>query len=325
MGLFTTLTDADVAALAEGYALPVPLAMQPIAAGTVNSNFALRAGDARWFLRVNEGKQEADVAWEAQLLVALGERGVKSPAPLPTRTGSRYLQVAGKWLTLFPWLEGRHLEAPEVTPATARALGAALGDLHRRSAELPHEWRRPSMYEVPMLQRRFVGFAGSTDPHLAVPIAVIADELDVIAGHDGERRAATHGIIHGDLFRDNVLWRGGDVVALLDFEQASGGSLMYDLAVCLGDWCWPGGGAGGLDRELAGALLAGYRAAVPFGATDQRALLVELRVAAMRFTITRITDVYLAQIDNPAKDFRDYLARLVWLRRASIGDLVASS
>jgi len=70
---------------------------------------------------------------------------------------------------------------------------------------------------------------------------VIGAELAAAGAASAVREQASHGVIHGDLFRDNVLWRGGQVVAILDFEQASGGSLAYDLAVCLHDWCWDGG------------------------------------------------------------------------------------
>src|SRR5262245_64287269 len=107
-------------------------------------------------------------------------------------------------------------------------------------------------------------------------------------------------MIHGDLFRDNVMWEGGEVVAILDFEQASGGSLAYDLAVCINDWCWTDAPR----IELAAALLEGYRAVRPLPPPDRAALPIEVRFAAARFTITRVTDVYLARMKNPEKDFR---------------------
>ena len=125
-------------------------------------------------------------------------------------------------------------------------------------------------------------------------------------------------MIHGDLFRDNVLWDdGGRLVAILDFEQASGGSLAYDLAVCINDWCWDG--APRLD--LARAMIAGYTGERALTAADREALPIEVRRAAARFTITRITDVYLAKVANPDKDFRAFLARCDAWRGPALGEL----
>jgi homoserine kinase type II len=150
---------------------------------------------------------------------------------------------------------------------------------------------------------------------------VLRDELAVAGAAAPVRARATHGIIHGDLFRDNVLWSGGSSIsAILDFEQASGGSLAYDLAVCINDWCWTGAPR----IDLAAALLAGYQAVRPLSAADREALPTEIRAAATRFTITRITDVYLAKVDNPEKDFRAFLARVEAWRGQSLRELTDS-
>ena len=172
-----------------------------------------------------------------------------------------------------------------------------------RSARAPG--RRESIYDHAHLVRRFESIARVGDSALAHAIEVLATELEVAGSAAPIRTAATQGIIHGDLFRDNVLWDGGTISAILDFEQASGGSLAYDLAVCINDWCW----IGAPRIDLATALLAGYQAIRPLTAGDREALPYEIRAAAARFTITRITDVYLAEVENPEKDFRAFLAR----------------
>jgi homoserine kinase type II len=131
------------------------------------------------------------------------------------------------------------------------------------------------------------------------------------------RDAAGHGVIHQDLFRDNVLWNNGDLVAILDFEQASRGSFVYDLAVAINDWCW--------DRPvIARAMIDAYDRAHPLMEEDRAALPVELRAAAARFTVTRITDVHLRQVDNPDKDFRAFLARVEHWRGTGLGELFSA-
>ena len=137
----------------------------------------------------------------------------------------------------------------------------------------------------------------------------------MLAARAAEREQAPGGVIHGDLFRDNVLFDGGHLVALLDFEQASRGTWVYDLAVCLNAWCFDDGGDGNRPRvELvparARALLGGYQERRALVAAERGLLAVEARAAAARFTITRITDVYLPGVDLPGKDFRRYLCRL---------------
>jgi homoserine kinase type II len=320
VGTFTALAPAELVELAHTFGLGAPRELRPIAAGTINSNFELVADAGRYFVRINEGKSEADVAWEAQLVAALAERGVPTPPPTVTAAGRPYGPLEGKWVSVFPWRSGSHMASGEVTPQVASRFGVALAQLHVAGLALPESWRRSSIYDHGHLVARFARIAASGDPALERAIAVLATELDAAASERGTRHAATQGIIHGDLFRDNVLWDHGEITAILDFEQASGGSLAYDLAVCLNDWCWDGMPR----RNLATALLDGYRSVRALSDGDRAALPVEIRAAAARFTITRITDVYLAKVDNPDKDFRAFLARCDAWRGPALGELTAS-
>lgn len=316
MGLFTRLEGGELRDLAAGFALGAVRASRPIAAGTINSNFRVETERGAWFVRINEGKAEADVAWEAQLVAALAAGGVVTPPPVVAGDGRPYAPLGAKWVSVFPWRAGRHLTADEVTPEIAEAFGAALARLHLVGLDLAVS-RRRSIYDHDHLVARHAGFARSADPELAHAIPVLGEELAAASAAAAGRARATQGMIHGDLFRDNVLWDAGRLVAILDFEQASGGSLAYDLAVCLNDWCW----RDGLDIALAGALLAGYQRVRPLTPEDREAIFIEVRAAAARFTITRITDVYLARVDNPEKDFRAFLARCDAWRGPSLGQL----
>ena len=307
MALFTRLGQDELAEIAHAFALGEVQQARAIAAGTINSNFAVDTARGAWFVRINEGKSEVDVAWEAQLVAALAAGGVATPPPLPARDGRPYapLGSGGKFVSVFSWCAGHHLGPGEVTAELAAAFGAELARLHVAGLAQPAAWRRRSIYDHAHLVERFARFADSPDPALARAIAVIRHGLAAAEAASALRAQASHGVIHGDLFRDNVLWDGGRVVAILDFEQASGGSFAYDLAVCLNDWCWDGA----VRLDLAAALVAGYQRVRPLTTRDREALLIELPAAAVRFTITRITDVYLAKVDNPDKDFRAFLAR----------------
>jgi homoserine kinase type II len=322
VGVFTSLGEAELVALSDAFGIGVVRDFHPIAAGTINSNFEIATESGAYFLRINEGKAEADVAWEARLVTALAAAGVPTPAPVVALDGRPYAQVPSlrKWASLFPWRAGSHVAATDVTEKMAETFGGALAHLHRAGLELPTAWRRGSIYDHDHLVTRFDRFARIDDKALSKAVAVLREELAVAKAATPVRKAATHGIIHGDLFRDNVLWEGNEITAILDFEQASGGSLVYDLAVCINDWCWtiyP-------RLDLATALVTGYQHVRLLTDADRRALPIEIRAAAARFTLTRITDVYLARVDNPEKDFRAFLARVEAWRGPALGQLTAA-
>lgn len=309
MGRFTQLDDAEVRALAAGFGVGPVTGWREVVAGTINSNFELTTPAGRFFLRINEGKAEADVAYEADLVSALAARGV--PTPLPVRAGDRaYLRAGQRLASLFPWVDGHHRHLGEVRPADAGAVGAALARLHLAGLELGPEHHRDGIYTFAAICERFAGFRDHPDAALAPAVPVIADEIAWLQARAGERAAAPHGIIHGDLFRDNVLFDGTGAATLIDFEQASTGALVYDLAVCVNAWCY----VDDFDDALITALVGGYQAVRPLDARERALLWVEARAAAMRFTVTRITDVHLPGVDLPGKDFRRYLHRLQRLR-----------
>jgi homoserine kinase type II len=291
---FTPLDAARLETLSVRFGLGGVPAATPLWAGTINSNFRLETTRGPLFLRVNEGKTEADVAYEAELLLHLAARGVRTPQPLVADDGRGYAEIDGLLVTLFPWAPGAHHDPPG--PADCHALGAALAALHRAGAGFPR--RRASRYAFPRIVERVDAI---NDPPADVAAALVQIRAEIVALAD--YAPPDDGVIHGDLFPDNVLFDPAGA-CLLDFEQASDGSFAYDLAVCMLAWCWDGA----LDPARVAALRAGY------GPVDDGALVTAARVAALRFTVTRITDVALDPRASPeirrVKDYRDYLARL---------------
>jgi homoserine kinase type II len=291
MALLTRLDDAEVRQIVAPMVLESWQALPAL--GTVNSNYRVRASGRDWFLRVNEGKSERDVAAEVALLVKLGARGVPTPQPL----APGYVAWRDKFVTLFPWVEGR--EAAGL--ADAALAGEALAKIHAAGTdgELPR-----NHYTLDELERRLSTFAGDAR------FAEVAPQLALTLA-SARRRShfrGREGLIHQDLFPDNLLVLDGKLAAVLDFEQATRGPLVYDVAVALNAWCWDGER---IDEQASRALLAAY------GPLADRALLRdECRLAAARFTITRITDVFLRQdVDEDLrrrKDWRDYARRLAF-------------
>jgi homoserine kinase type II len=300
----TSLSAADVSAVAAAFALGEVVACDALATGTINSNFRLVTGRGPLFLRVNEGKTLAEVAYEADLVDHLAARGVPTPRPVAAASGRPFADVGGKLVTLFPWIEGHHTEAP--SPDETRAVGAALARVHLAGEDFPR--RRESRYAPALILERARALAARG--HLPVDVAAVLGEVIPALG---DLPPSRRGVIHGDLFPDNVLFASSGAL-LLDFEQASDGTLVYDLAVALLSWCWDGD----LRADLASAMRAGYEALVPL---DDGALFAACRFAALRFTVTRISDVELRPGASPElkrlKDYRDFYRR--WRRLEELG------
>jgi homoserine kinase type II len=315
MAQFRTLTADDVREILEAFGAPAYESHAPVAAGTINTNVRVSTTGGTLFLRINEGKTRDDVAREAAIVSHAAARGVPTPAPLRTRAGAAFADWRGELASIFPWVQGRTLTRADVTPAHAALVGRALAALHLSSDGYADH--RPGRYEPDEIRRRAHDVAGLERPELAGPVAVLGLALDELA-----RERATdlpQGIIHGDLFIDNVLFDNVLVesagteeprlAALLDFEQASWGRLAYDLAVTTLAF---GYGRGDFRADVVRALLGAYAAVRPPTDAERRAFGAELRFAACRFAVTRITDVHLKRdVGAPGgKDFNRYLARL---------------
>ena len=309
MAQFRSLTASDVREILNSFGL-APDAYRghaPIAAGTVNTNVRVETSAGLRFLRINEGKTEDDVAREAAIVAFVAARGVPTPAPARTTAGAPFAIWRGQFVSLFPWSPGRTLTRGDMTPDHARQAGAALAKLHRAGETFPDH--RPGRYEPDEIDRRLahISAAAGADPTLASAVATLQPELASLAR---ERRPDVPlGLIHGDLFIDNVLYDGAVLSSLLDFEQASWGRLVYDVAVTLLAFAF---GRDDFRPEVVRALLAGYVAERPPAAAEREAFGAELRFAACRFAVTRITDVYLKRTAGaaPGKDFGRYLLRL---------------
>jgi homoserine kinase type II len=312
MALLTPLAADDARAALDAWGLRLESIVPLPAHGTVNSNFRVRASGRDYFLRVNEGKRDEDVAAEAELVHRLREGGLPTPEVLRTRSGEWFTRAHGKPATLFPWTDGREAEPHPDRPETMRVVGRALALLHRAGARLQAASLPRNHYALDELERRLGSFAG--DARLAEIVPALTAELA-----RARKRSATafpSGLIHQDLFPDNLLVdASGALVAVLDLEQATYGRYVYDLAVAATSWCWDGRAH---PPAATDALIAAYEEVRALDADEKHALRDEMCLASARFTITRITDVFLPDGVDPdlrrRKDWRDFAARLRELR-----------
>jgi homoserine kinase type II len=320
MATFTPLPEEEARALLEAYDLGELRRVVPIPEGSVNSNFRLeteKAGErSAWFLRLFEEQGAEGAEYDAALLSHLAREGVPTPCPVVRADGGSVSFVFGdKPATLFPFVPGASTCQRAVDRARAHAVGRALAQVHVAGASFP--MRRQGRFRLEDLHARMPRIAAAEDPAIAAMAKVLPDEL---ARWCDARTDVPEGVIHGDLFRDNVLFRAesgeghDEVAALLDFESASDGRLVYDLAVTILAWSQ----RDAFDPQTAAAILDGYGSIRPLEEIERRALRGELAIAALRFTTTRITD-YALRSGIGARVIKDW--RRFWERYRAVQEI----
>jgi homoserine kinase type II len=301
MATFTSLGPSDGSLIAERHSLGACLRITPIPAGTVNSNYFLETTSGRVFVRLYEQQEVDGVAYEWALLDHLASRRV----PLPRRIvgpNPGELRVAGRPVAVFEAVTGDDLCQALVTEGRVRQVGAALARASFASRDFPI--RREGRFTFADIERLLAVASDAGRPELAAPIARLRHLHAELSASAPE---LPRGVVHGDLFRDNVLWQNDVLVALLDWESASDGVLIYDLAVTLLAWCC----GSAFDWSLARALVAGYQSERTIDEREWEGLHWALRVGCLRFATTRLVDVYLKDRYPPGyKSYERFLLRL---------------
>ncbi len=305
------LGPSDFDELASAFSLGEFVAFRRIWAGTVNINYRVETTQGTFFLRINRGKEEEDVRYEIDVLEYFVANHVSTPLPKVSQSGLRYYKYLEYYISVFDWQEGRHVDSKTIVDNDCKMLGAALGQLHSCGSG-PQAMLRESRYSDTDLKARFGNFSQSLDQTLTGAISAIEVEMAYLESVQAGRDSLPRGLIHADLFPDNVIVQDGRLV-LLDFEQACAGHYLYDLAVAVNAWCF----SDSFENRRFASLLSSYSQSAPQPVNLDK-LLVELRASALRFLITRITDVYLLPGVSPtelqAKDFRRFLMRLEYWR-----------
>ncbi len=310
MAILTELALEDAALLAREFGITATRWM-PIEAGSVNTNGRLESEDGKsYFLRVYEEQTASTARHEASLLRALAAAGVPTPVPLPRADGSGFIAVLGdKPVAMFPFVAGRSVCQKTVGAEQVRRVGEALARVHEAGAGILAGPLGGDVGPGRFERRDLLGRLGGLEGLRLAP-DVKAAQLQLMNALESLERNPTErgpiGFIHGDLFRDNVLFDEGGETVLLDFESASRGPIAFDLSVTILAWCF----GDDLDLGLAAALVAGYRSVRDLHPRSRAALHGEALFACIRFATTRITDFELRPPGSGVyKDFRRWLER----------------
>ena len=306
MSVFTSVSESQLAAWLKNYSVGRLTALEPIASGIENTNYFVTTSQGRYVLTLFERLPAAELPFYLELMAHLARHGIPCPAPIAD-LADRYLSgLNGKPATLVTRLAGASVENPGV--AECVELGALLARMHLAGRsyggylENPRgpKWWRCAADEV----RPFL------DPLRA---AQIESELRFQAQH--RFADLPRGAVHADLFRDNALFDNGRISGVFDFYFAGVDCFVYDLAVCVIDWCLVDPECDRrLDEPKTLALLGAYRAIRPLESAEGDAWPVMLRAAALRFWLSRLHDKHLprpgelVKVHDP-EHFREILAQ----------------
>jgi homoserine kinase type II len=283
MAVYTDVSFEDLEGLLRGYDVGVPLSFKGIAEGVENSNFYLQTDRGGYFLTLYEKRvRESDLPYFLGLMAHLAARGIACPEPVRRRDGAQWSELNGRPAALVTFLNGLSLRRPEAVHCAAA--GAALAQLH--DAGMSFELQRPNALGPEgwrgLVEKTAEG-ADAIEPGLRALVAEAYDGL-VRSWPDG----LPQGVIHADLFPDNVLFMNAAVSGLIDFYFACNDALAYDLAVMLNAWCFESDGSYNITKGK--SLIAAYRQGRELTGREAEALPILARGAALRFLLTRLYD-----------------------------------
>ncbi|MCY1045233.1 homoserine kinase [Corallococcus sp. bb12-1] len=304
MAVYTTLPPEAFTHVADAYGLGAVRGMTPIPQGSINTNHRLETDAGRVFVRHTTVRSPDDLRFEAALLEHLARAHFPAPVLLVPTGPTPFLEMHGGRISVFKWLPGEEFTRAQLTPDVLERLGAELGKLHRTTQSFGGSRGNP--YGPEVVKGWLAGLRQRPEPELAA----VAGELEgLLARAEAEHPGLEpRGVIHADLFLDNVKWLGDRVGAFFDFEMACVDAYTRDVAITLNAWCFDGGYQPGLCQ----AFLRGYQDARPLAEVEKAALFGHALYGAVRFTTSRIRDYHLSTLgaDKLApKDYRTYLSR----------------
>ncbi len=305
MAVYTDVASEDLSAFLAGYDIGDLLAYKGIAEGVENSNFFLHTSRGYFILTLYEKRVSAeDLPFFLGLMEHLAARGLNCPQPVKNKKGQMLGKVAGRPAAIVTFLDGMWIRRPHA--AHCSAVGEALAKLHLAGADF--KLRRVNALSLAgwtPLTDACAERADSVQPSLR---QTIEDELAFLKKR--WPRGLPEGVIHADLFPDNVFFLGSALSGLIDFYFACTDTLAYDVAICLNAWCFEPDHSYNVTKGK--ALLSGYMRVRPLSAEECDAMPVLARGAALRFLLTRLVDwldVPLGALVKP-KDPLEYFRKL---------------
>ena len=283
MAVYTDITEDDLARFLTAYDAGTLLSYKGIAEGVENSNFLLHTTAGAFILTLYEKRVDRnDLPFFLGLMHHLAERGLSCPLPLPRNDGALLGELSGRPAAMISFLEGMWLRKPAAKHC--REVGRALAEMHLAGEGF--DITRANALSVGGWRPLWEKSADRADEVETGLQDEIAGELAFL--ETNWPKGLPSGIIHADLFQDNVFFIGDALSGLIDFYFACNDLLAYDVSICLNAWCFEKDGAFNLTKGM--ALLEGYESVRPLSQEEATALPLLARGSALRFFLTRLYD-----------------------------------
>ncbi len=282
MSVYTKIEPRELETFLRNYDLGLVRDYQGISEGIENTNYFVTTARGRYVLTIFESIGFEDLPYYLELMAFAAEHGIPSPHPVRDRSGGYLHTLKAKPAVLVERLRGKSVTEPNLRQC--RAIGEAMGKLHaegpgfqgyRDHTRGPH-WRR--------------AVAAELLPHMKPKDAALLRKELAFQAHYG-RTGLPWGVIHADLFRDNALFVADELTGIIDFYYACNSVLLYDVAVTVNDWCARSDHS--LEKSKVLAILSAYHNQRPLLTVEHELWPVMLRVAALRFWLSRLRDQIL--------------------------------
>lgn len=305
MSVFTTVSFEQLQQWLTAYPLGELLELKGIAAGITNTNYFVTTSTGRYVLTIFEEHAADELPYYLDLMSHLADNGVPCPHPVANLHGDTLGELNQKPAALVTCLTGHDLTSP--TAAQCAEVGHVLAKMHLAGASFKGQGRNT----------RDAAWRHETADKVLPKLSAEEEQLLVATLNFQENfnaQALPQGLIHADLFRDNVLFDGDKVGGLIDFYYACHDALLYDIAITVNDWCTAEDGS--LDEARAQSLLQAYHQLRPFNAAENTAWAGMLQIAALRFWLSRLNDFHFPQAGEltHAKDPR-YFEQILKMRQ----------
>ena len=312
--VFSPLSKEDIEKIAKAFDLGKVESSKGVSHGSVNTIYHLKTQRGGFYLRLEEIKEGPSLAQEFAFLEFIQKKGFPCPKPIKQKS-----------FFLLPWKETFVTMAKEF-PGEIRPLGAYKKEDFRKVGELIaslHELGRgfpnkiSDRFDLESLEKLFCSVKSSLEEEFKKILLVLEQEIKVQKDQNQDRAQLPQGVVHGDVFSDNLFFNGNQLTGLIDFDSLATRELIYDLATAMNALCFQ-------DQQFiwdrVQELLQGYEGIRKLQNKEKELMVSVCRLSSLRFTLTRIKDFHLRSAKSSGlihRDFRDFFDRLEFQRKLS--------